>query len=80
MVDADPANLVVAVIAAALALADIFAIVQTTSSLAQFLASNNRCGRRIIGAFDLRVGIWFSINTMTANSRNRMPVVSMPQL
>lgn len=75
------AEITISITAAALAAAAlIFALVQTISALSQFLASSNRCGRRITGAFDLRAGIWFSLNTMTANPRYRMPVLTMSPL
>lgn len=58
----------------------LFAIVQTTSAMAQYLASMNRCGRAITGAFELRQGFFWSLLSLTLNPRYRMPVLTMPGL
>ncbi|ETN38421.1 uncharacterized protein HMPREF1541_06456 [Cyphellophora europaea CBS 101466] len=72
---------VVAVTGAILAAAALlFAILQTASALSQYLASMNRCGRAITGAFELRQGFFWSLLSLTLNPRYRMPVLTMPGL
>lgn len=75
------AELTIAITAAGLAAAAlIFALIQTIFGLGKILASRNRCGRRVTGTFDLRAGIWFSPNTMAANPRYRMPILTLSKL
>lgn len=74
-------ELILAITAAVLsAAALLFAILQTTSAISQYLASINRCGRAITGAFELRQGFFRSLITFTLKPRYRMPVLTMPGL
>ena len=78
MVDA---SLIIAIASAAMAgAALLFAIVQATAALSQYLASSNRIARSVTGAFDLRQGFFLQGTTLTPNPRYRMPVITMPGL